>query len=122
MEKKRQLSTGAADDFAQVTDNARSMVIPYGMHEKLGHIAYEAVHPAFLPAPGAPAMAREHGEETVGEIDRAVRIIAQDAFDHAVPILKERRNTLERGARETLTENEPRELLKPEPLASATGT
>jgi len=45
------LSTGAADDLAKVTDIARSMVMRYGMEEKLGHVAYEADRPAFLGIP-----------------------------------------------------------------------
>ncbi|MCL5060025.1 MAG: ATP-dependent metallopeptidase FtsH/Yme1/Tma family protein, partial [Candidatus Thermoplasmatota archaeon] len=118
------LSTGAADDLAKVTDIARSMVMRYGMHGKLGHVAYEAEHPAFLQVPGAMPGAREYSEETASEIDRAVRMIVQDAFDRAVATLKARRDTLDRGAREllaheTLTEDELRELLKPGPLAVA---
>jgi len=118
------LSTGAADDLAKVTDIARSMVMRYGMHAKLGHVAYEAEHPAFLQMPGEMPGAREYSEETATEIDRAVRDILQTAFDRAAAILKERRDTLDRGAREllaheTLTEDALRELLRPGPVAAA---
>jgi cell division protease FtsH len=95
-------STGAADDLAKVTDIARAMVMRYGMHEKLGHVAYETERPGFLQVPGAMPAMREYSEDTAHEIDRAVRDIAQTAFDRAVGILKERRETLERGARELL--------------------
>jgi len=112
------LSTGAADDLAKVTDIARSMVMRYGMHEKLGHVVYGAEHPAFIQVPDIMPGAREYSEETASEIDRAVRMIVQDAFDQAAAILKARRDILERGAREllaheTLAEGELRELLKP---------
>ena len=118
------LSTGAADDLAKVTDIARSMVMRYGMHEKLGHVAYEAERPAFLQVPGEMPGAREYSEETASEIDHAVRDILQAAFERAAAILKERRDTLERGAREllaheTLSEDELRALLKPAPVAAA---
>ncbi len=118
------LSTGAADDLAKVTDIARSMVMRYGMHEKLGHVAYEAEHPAFLQLPDVMPGAREYSEETASEIDRAVRDILQAAFERAAAILKERRDTLERGAREllaheTLSEDELRALLKPASVAAA---
>ena len=36
------LSTGAADDLVKATDIARSMVLRYGMDEKLGHVAMSA--------------------------------------------------------------------------------
>ncbi len=108
-------STGAADDLAKVTDIARAMVMRYGMHEKLGHVAYETEHPAFLQVPGAMPAMREHSEDTADEIDRAVRDIAQAAFDRAAGILKARRETLERGAlellaRETLGEEDLKRL------------
>lgn len=118
------LSTGAADDLAKVTDIARSMVMRYGMHEKLGHVAYEAERPVFIQMPDAMPGMREYSEEIAREIDRAVRTIVQDAFDKAVATLETRRDTLDRGARElltheTLTEDDLRELLKTEPLATA---
>ncbi len=96
------LSTGAADDLAKVTDIACSMVMRYGMHAKLGHVAYEAERPAFLQVPGIPSGTRDYSEDTAREIDAAVREIVQAAFDRAAAILKERRETLERGARELL--------------------
>jgi len=96
------LSTGAADDLAKVTDIARSMVMRYGMHAKLGHVAYEAERPAFLQVSGAMPETRAYSEETAREIDAAVRDITRAAFDRAAAILKERRETLERGARELL--------------------
>jgi len=119
------LSTGAADDLAKVTDIARSMVMRYGMHSKLGHVAYQAERPVFLPVPGAMPEARPYSEDTAREIDAAVREIVQAAFERAAAILNERRDTLERGARlllarETLTEEELRSLSPaPVPVAAA---
>ncbi|HKQ30677.1 MAG TPA: cell division protein FtsH, partial [Burkholderiales bacterium] len=106
----RHFSTGAADDLAKTTDIARSMVMRYGMVEKLGHVAYEAERAPFLNAP-AMAQPREYSEETAREIDQAVREIVTAAFERALGILRERRETLERGAhrlleKETLIEDE----------------
>jgi cell division protease FtsH len=92
------LSTGAADDLAKVTDIARSMVMRYGMEEKLGHVTYEAERPLFLGAPGALAQGREFSEETAREIDRAVRTIVESAFNKATRILIQARGQLDRGA------------------------
>jgi len=47
------LSTGAADDLQRVTDIARSMVVRYGMSEKLGSVAYERDQRSFLANPNA---------------------------------------------------------------------
>ena len=98
----RHLSTGAADDLAKVTDIARSMVMRYGMDDKLGHITYEGERPAFLQVPGAPSLSRTYSEETSRDIDHAVRNIVNAAFDKAQAILTEGRETLERGARQLL--------------------
>ena len=108
------LSTGAADDLAKATNIARSMVMRYGMHEKLGHVAYEPERPSFLglPAAGEP---RDFSEETAREIDCAVREIMRSAFEQAMAVLKDRRATLERGAQlllqqETLGEDDLKKL------------
>src|SRR5512139_3574454 len=50
-----QLSTGAADDLAKVTDIARDMVTRYGMDEALGYVAYDAEKPRFLDLAGPTA-------------------------------------------------------------------
>jgi len=104
------LSTGAADDLAKVTDIARSMVMRYGMDEKLGHLSFEEDRPLFLPTPAAWSE-RRYSEETAREIDRAVRDIAAAAHDRAVRILAENRQVLDDGAqallqKETLSETE----------------
>ncbi len=119
------LSTGAADDLAKATDIARSMVMRYGMDEKLGHVALESIRPAFLDLPGAFPPVREYSEATAHEVDCAVRAIVQAAFERAVQLLTERRDTLDRGARqllaqETLSGEDVQTLLQaPLPAAAA---
>ncbi len=120
------LSTGAADDLAKVTDIARNMVTRYGMVEKLGQVTYEEQPSTFL---GGPAMLpfgmeRRYSEETAREIDCAVRDIVAAAFAQATSILKERRATLEKGAaalleKETLAEAELLTLVGPRPGAGS---
>lgn len=46
-----EVSTGAADDLAKVTDIARSMVVRYGMDDGLGNVAYEEERRSFLNPP-----------------------------------------------------------------------
>ncbi|MFZ5510272.1 MAG: ATP-dependent zinc metalloprotease FtsH [Pseudomonadota bacterium] len=119
-----EISTGAADDLAKVTDIARNMVMRFGMHEGLGHVAYEAERPLFLQVPGVLPPAREYSEETAREIDRAVRALVAAAIDKALAILRTNRDVLERGARqllakETLTEEDLRALRTSLPAAAA---
>ena len=119
-----QLSTGAADDLAKVTDIARSMVTRFGMVEKLGQVTFEETPHSFLGVP-PPSFAQErrYSEETAREIDCAVRQIVQDAYEKAVGILRSKRAILERTAqklleKETLTEAELKSLVA-EPAKSA---
>jgi cell division protease FtsH len=118
------LSTGAADDLAKVTDIARSMVMRYGMEEKLGHITYEAERPLFLGAPGALAQPRAFSEDTAREIDTAVRRIVANAFEKATGILRQKRDLLDRGAqlllqKETLVEEDLKAFRDTLPQATA---
>ncbi len=106
------LSTGAADDLAKATDIARSMVLRYGMDEKLGHVAYERDRQPMLglAAPrGWPE--REFSDETERLIDHAVRDLVGHAFDRATEILKAHRALHEKTAqlllqKETLEEKD----------------
>jgi cell division protease FtsH len=119
------LSTGAADDLAKVTDIARSMVMRYGMVEKLGPVTYGADRHTFLGNGGPALQEREFSEETAREIDCAVRDIVEQVFDRAVGLIEKHRALLERGAqllleKETLNE-EDLKALQPEPVpATAT--
>ncbi|MBI4205240.1 MAG: ATP-dependent metallopeptidase FtsH/Yme1/Tma family protein [Betaproteobacteria bacterium] len=117
------LSSGAADDLAKVTDIARSMVMRFGMYEKLGHVAYEAERPTFLGVPGETMRGREFSEETAREIDCAVREFVNAAFEKAVGILNEHRDLLEGGAqalleKETLVEEDLKALRSKLPAAA----
>jgi cell division protease FtsH len=95
------LSTGAADDLVKATDIARSMVMRYGMEEKLGNLSYQDQPSPFLPTMQPPP-ARQYSEETAREIDRAVRAISEATFARAVNILTTNRAVLEEGARQLL--------------------
>jgi cell division protease FtsH len=109
------LSTGAADDLVKVTDIARSMVMRYGMEEKLGHVAYDSESPRFLDLPDAMPRGRQFSEEVAGEIDRAVKALIDDAFGTAHRVLSQNRSVLDLGAerllqKETLNEDELKSL------------
>jgi cell division protease FtsH len=119
-----EISTGAADDLAKVTDIARSMVTRFGMVEKLGQVTFEDAPHSFLGTPaGALPQERKYSEETAREIDIAVRNIVDSAFEKAVAILRSKRPILDRAAqtlleKETLNEAELKAVVG-EPAASA---
>jgi cell division protease FtsH len=97
-----ELSTGAADDLAKVTDIAREMATRYGMVEDLGYVAYEAPPPRYLDVPGWAPGGTRAGPATRQRIDEAVRGIVMDAFARATDVLERNRDVLERCARELL--------------------
>jgi cell division protease FtsH len=105
-----EVSTGAADDLAKVTDIARSMVVRYGMDDELGNVAYEEERRSFLNPTELPMQTvRKYSEETAREIDRAVRDLVGKAFRRAREILEANRGLLDESAallleRETLDE------------------
>ncbi len=121
-------STGAVDDLNKTTDIARNMVARFGMHDKLGLVAYETPRPTFL---GENAFAhfaeREFSEVTAREIDCAVRELTTGALEKALGLLRKYRSQLEQGSKlllekETLTREELPSLQDLQPaIAAATG-
>jgi cell division protease FtsH len=120
-------STGAADDLAKATDIARSMVMRYGMAEKLGHVALEPERASFLGAPTPTLFERSYSEETAREIDCAVRDLVGQAFQRAVKTLEGVRAALENGAhllleKETLGESDLESLRRTLPPSDSPTT
>ena len=88
-------STGAADDINRTTDIARSMVMKYGMEEKLGSITYEVERNTFLGnVPDALGQNRRYSEETAREIDCAVKVLVDNAFNKALILLQNNKDLL----------------------------
>ncbi len=91
----REISTGAADDLARVTDIARAMVLRYGMSEALGNVVYDRDRSPFLQ-PNLPApQERIYSEETAEAVDSAVRKLVDGAFQKASAILQQNRALLD---------------------------
>ena len=107
-----ELSTGAADDLAKVTDIARGMVMRYGMDETLGSVCYDTEPGRFLGQPeGAFWQHRRYSEASANSIDNAVRTLIDAASQRAIDILYQNLDKLEQGAKallekETLTADE----------------
>jgi cell division protease FtsH len=98
-----ELTTGASDDLAQATNIARSMVMQYGMVNKLGQVAYERERPSFLDQSQDYGFSpRSYSEDTAAQIDDAVRTLLQQAYDDATLILEVNRKHLDDTAEQLL--------------------
>jgi cell division protease FtsH len=124
-----EVSTGAEDDLAKVTEIARSMVTRFGMDETLGNVNYDPERAPFLGPLPTPPSERRYSEATAHAIDRAVHTIVENALARASTILTQRRAILEAGAaalleRETLSQEDLAAVvegrtLKPAPASAA---
>jgi len=106
-----EVSTGAADDLAKVTEIARDMATRFGMAEETGQVVYEKDRQVFLGEAYATSQPHDYAEATAREIDLSVRQLVDEAYALARQTLTERRQDLETGAallleRETLTADE----------------
>ena len=98
------ISTGASGDIQQASNIARSMVMRYGMSEKLGPILYDSSdHSIFIGRDFGTT--KSYSEETAALIDEEVKRIFDEASALCEKILTEHRDTLI-GVAEYLLENE----------------
>ncbi len=105
-----EISTGASDDLQRATEIASEMVTRYGMSAELGNRVYAAQKQHFLDQSGMPRQS-ELSDDTVREIDLAVRALVEEAFTTAKAVLEEAREDLDAGAaylleHETMTEED----------------
>jgi cell division protease FtsH len=103
-----EVSTGASDDLAKVTDIARECVMRHGMSDPIGNVVLEEKTMRFLGDGALPGQPRDYSEGTAREADLAVRQLVSEAYDRAKAVLNERRADLDAGAallleRESLT-------------------
>jgi cell division protease FtsH len=110
------ISTGAAGDIQQATNMAKSMVMHYGMSDKLGMVLYgDASEYVFL---GRDMMrAKEYSEVTAQQIDAEIKRIIDDGFNTAKTIIETKRDKLELIAKalleyETLEGSQVEEIVK----------
>lgn len=90
-------TSGAENDFQQSTKLARSMVLRWGMSERVGRMALDGSDgQIFLGEEmGKP---REYSEQTARVADEEVRTILEDAYMRATTTLRENREALDRLA------------------------
>ena len=76
------------------------MVTKYGMVKQLGHVSLERTQQQFLGPDGMKT--HEYSEETAREIDEAVKLIVENAYQRTMSILANNKTLLETSAAELL--------------------
>ena len=114
------LNTGASNDIQQATDMARSMVMEYGMSEKLGWLRYrDNQDEVFLGH--SVARNQQVSEETARLIDAEVRRLIEEAEGRARQVLTDNIDELHKLAGalleyETLNGDEAKKAIKGEDI------
>ncbi len=97
----KDVTNGATSDIARSTATARKMVCSFGMSDKLGVMQYgERSEHIYV---GRDITKQEsYSEETAREIDLEIKKFLDDTLNHALGILNENSDKLEKLARELL--------------------
>ena len=112
-------SSGASQDIAQVTQLARTMILEWGMSEKLGFIRYSGTDSREM------FMAdKDYSEDTARLIDEEVRRLVDDAYVEAERLLDENWDKVDALAEallkhETLSGDEVNKVMRGEPLGKS---
>ena len=88
------VTSGARGDIQMATRLARKMVCEWGMSEKMGMVEY-GEHEDYVFLGRDLSRARDYSEATAQEIDREVRKLCDDAYQRAMTLLIQHRETLE---------------------------
>jgi len=87
------VTNGASSDIQKATDVARSMVVRYGMSDKLGMINYENDEDEVFIGRDL-AHTKPYSDKTAAEIDDEVKAIIDECYKEAEKILREHENVL----------------------------
>ncbi|ARS26753.1 ATP-dependent zinc metalloprotease FtsH [Sphingomonas sp. KC8] len=122
---KDALNTGASNDIQQATDMARSMVMEYGMSERLGWLRYRDNQDEIFLGHSV-ARSQTVSEETARLIDQEVRRFVEEGETTARQVLTENLDELHRLAQalleyETLNGEESKRVIKGEGIGRDEG-
>ncbi len=116
-----ELNTGASNDIQQATNMARSMVMEYGMSDKLGWLRYkDNQDEVFLGH--SVSRSQNMSEQTAEMVDQEIRRLIEEAEGTARKVLEEHMDELHRVTKmlleyETLTGDEVRALIRGEDIS-----
>ena len=114
------VTSGASSDISAATNLARSMVMEWGMSDKLGPIRYsENSNEVFLGK--SVTQNQNMSEETASLVDEEIKAFVNQGYENAKKILTEHREDWEKLAEalmeyETLTGEEINDLLAGKPI------
>ena len=117
-----EVTTGAANDLEKVTATAKSMIMRFGMSEKLGPRVLGRNHD--MPFLGREMSAEpDYSDEVAKEIDDEIRRVIEEAHDTATRVLHDHMDVLHRLSailieRETIDKDQFERLLAGEPEES----
>jgi cell division protease FtsH len=105
------MTTGAENDFQNVTGLAREMVTRWGMSRRIGTVFFGSEREVFLGREMSMGQQRDYSEQTASVIDDEVRRIIDNRYQYVETVLTAHRDILDRIAellleRETLEETE----------------
>ncbi|MBR5467983.1 MAG: ATP-dependent zinc metalloprotease FtsH, partial [Firmicutes bacterium] len=118
------VTTGASNDIQRATAMARSMIMKYGMSDRLGPIQFgEDSDEVFIGR--EIGRSRNYGEEVASVIDEEVNVIMKNAYDEALRLINEHIDVLHETARlllekEKITGDEFRALFKKDEVVEET--
>ena len=110
------ITTGASNDLEKVTEMAKSMVMKYGMSEKMGSLTYgKSQEHVFMGRDFGHT--RDFSEEIAADIDKEIKKIVDEQYESAKRLLTENKDMLEFISKEllekeTLDEKEFEELME----------
>ena len=90
------VSTGALSDLEKVTRQATAMVTVYGLSDKIGNISY------YDSSGQNSGFNKPYSEQTARTIDEEVKELAEAAYQKALKVLEENKNSLTKLAQELL--------------------
>lgn len=97
----KEISTGAQNDLERATQIARSMVVEYGMSEKLGPISYSSGQRSMYLGFQTPE-SKPYSEQIAAEIDNEVRMIVESAYREVKNLLSKKKKKLQELAKRLL--------------------
>jgi ATP-dependent metalloprotease FtsH len=92
-----EVSTGALSDLEKVTKQATSLIVIYGLNDKIGNVSY------YDSSGGSEfSFGKPYSEKTAETIDSEVRILVEEAYTEAKRILTEHKESLTKLANKLL--------------------
>jgi cell division protease FtsH len=120
-----EITTGAENDFQNVTNLAREMVTRWGMSQRVGTVFFGGEREIFLGREMGMGQQREYSERTAALIDIEVQRIIESRYRYVEAVISSHRDILDKIAerlleKETLEEDELLKMVEGIPPVDST--